>query len=202
MMTSPEAGTARPQGGEINISMAITEIIAEITSRVPSFGHIDTGKIQVCISSNRNNGRGATFGKLVPLRFKGGEELLYFRGKCYAMPRVFQNGTRLLYLVYFYSPRFIDLPPREKLRVIFHELYHISPEFNGDIRRFGRGGSAHGNSKKRYDLRFEKEMAEFMDHISSTRHWHFLSLDARALFSNYRKVFSHRMKTPRPAVIA
>ena len=87
MMTSPGAGAARPQGGEINISMALTEIISEICSLVPSFSHIDTGKIQVCISSNRNNGRGATFGKLVPLRFKGGEELLYFRGKCYAMPR-------------------------------------------------------------------------------------------------------------------
>ena len=201
MTNSPGASAARPQGGEINISMAITDIIAEISSRVRSFSHIDTGKIQVCISSNRNSGRGATFGKLVPLRFKGGEELLCFRGKCYAMPQVFQNGTRLLYLVYFYSPRFIDLSPREKLRVIFHELYHISPEFNGDIRRFGKGGSAHGNSKKRYDLRFEKEMAEFMAHISSTHHWHFLSMDAGALFSTYRKVFSHRMKTPRPSVI-
>jgi hypothetical protein len=200
-MNSLCAEKNRHAGGEINISLALTDIIAGISTSVTSFSHIDPGQIQVCISSNRNNGRGATFGKLVPLRFKGGEELLYFRGKCYAMPRVFQNGTRILYLVYFYSPRFIDLPPHEKLRVIFHELYHISPDFNGDIRRFGRGGSAHGNSKKRYDLRFEREMKEFMEHLAKTRHWEFLSMDSKTLFSRYRKVLSHRMKTPKPSIV-
>ena len=187
--------------GEINISHALAGIIAEISARVGSFSHIDPGRVQVCISSNRSNGRGAIFGKLVPLRFKGGEELLHYRGKCYAMPRVIRNGNRILYLIYFYSPRFIDLPPREKLRVIFHELYHISPDFNGDIRRFGRSGSAHGNSKKRYDLRFEIEMREFTELLAETDHWRFLSMDSRELFSSYGRVLSHRMKTPRPAVI-
>jgi len=200
-MTGRSASSARSRAREINISSALKDIVAEIAGRVPSFEHIDPEQLQVCVSSNRNNGRGATFGKLVPLRFKGGEELLYFRGRCYAMPRVFQGDTRILYLVYFYSPRFFDLPARDKLRVIFHELYHISPEFNGDIRRFGKGGSAHGNSKKKYDLRFDGELREFLDHIIDTPHWEFLAMDTGALFASYDRVVSHRMRTPKPTVI-
>ncbi len=118
------------------------------------------------------------------------------------MPRIVRDGNLLSYIIYFYSPRFLDLPPVEKLRVIFHELYHISPDFNGDIRRFGKGGSAHGSSKKRFDSRFEGELQEFMKYLIETEHWEFINLDARGLFEKYKKILSCRMKTPRPLIIS
>ncbi len=34
---------------------------------------------------------------------------------------------------------------------VIHELFHISPDFNGDIRRFGGRYHAHSHSQKQYD---------------------------------------------------
>lgn len=184
----------------INLSEFLHALIADACGRISSFSHIDAEKIHICISSNRS-GRGATFGKVVPLKFKGGEEVLYHRGKCYVMPKIEVNSTRILYLIYFYIPRFTDLAPIEKLRVIFHELYHIHPEFNGDIRRFGRSGSAHGNSKKKFDTQFEREVVAYSHAIRNTPVWEFLTLDTRKIFENYREVLSYRMKVPKPIIL-
>ena len=35
----------------------------------------------------------------------------------------------------FYLPRFCDQSLDEKLSTVMHELWHISPAFDGDIRR-------------------------------------------------------------------
>lgn len=57
----------------------------------------------------------------------------------------------MLYILNFYLPRFMDLSLTEKVTTIFHELWHISPEFNGDIRRFSGRCHAHSHSEKAYD---------------------------------------------------
>jgi hypothetical protein len=185
----------------INLTSYLHTIITDIVSRFPSFSHIACEKILVCIAANRAGSRGATFGKLVPMKFKGGEDVLLHRGKYYAMPKIEMNSVKILYLVYFYIPRFTDLDPVEKLRVIFHELYHIHPDCNGDIRRFGKSGSAHGNSKKRFDTRFEREVIEYANAIRETKFWEFLSLNTKGIFATYRTVLSCRMKMPRPIPI-
>ena len=67
------------------------------------------------------------------------------------MPAVTHRGNDILYLIYFLVPRFLDLPLREKLITVCHELYHISPAFDGDLRRFPGRNYAHGSSRKRYN---------------------------------------------------
>jgi hypothetical protein len=188
-------------GLTINISEVLTLIIHEIISHVPMFSHIDMGRVHVCMSSNRKSRGGATFGKLVPLKFKDGREALSYRGRWYAMPEVLHNGMPLLYIIYFYSPRFLDLSAFEKMRVIFHELYHISPNFNGDIRRMGKVKSSHGASRKHFDSHFEDDLVPFYKYISETPFMNFLEMDTQTLFSTFKKVYSNRMKVPRPVVI-
>ena len=39
----------------------------------------------------------------------------------------------MLYLLSFYLPRFLKLPWREKLATVIHELWHVNPQFNGDL---------------------------------------------------------------------
>ncbi len=185
----------------INISDFLHALIADACGRISFFSHIDTEKLHICISSNRAGGRGATFGKVVPMKFKGGEEILHYRGKCYAMPKIEVNSIRILYIIYFYIPRFTDLAPIEKIRVIFHELYHIHPDFNGDIRRFGKNGSVHGKSKKQFDTQFEREVISYAEEIRNTPMWEFLSLNTSEIFKNYQKVLSYRMKTPKPIIL-
>ena len=61
----------------------------------------------------------------------------------------------MLYILNFYLPRFLDLPFREKLTTMLHELWHIGPKFDGDVRRLGGRCFAHGSSQKQYDAHVE-----------------------------------------------
>lgn len=185
---------------KINITDLLTAIINEIILRTKIFQHIDMNRIHICLSSNRG-GSGAIYGKLVPLKFKGGSDIMKFRGRHYALPKITHNRRDLLYIIYFYSPRFLDLSAAEKLRVIFHELYHISPEFNGDIRRLGRVKASHGSSKKRFDSMFEDELKTFFDHISRSELYKILEMNASSLNRNFKKIYCSRMKIPKPVVI-
>ncbi|MCX7677950.1 MAG: putative metallopeptidase [Spirochaetes bacterium] len=185
----------------INLSETLHAIIADIVRNFNMFSHIVPEKLHVCTASNRAGSQGATFGKLVPLKFENGKDLMYFNGKYYTMPRIEVNGIHILYVIYFYIPRFTDLPCIDKLRVIFHELYHIHPLFNGDIRRFGEKGRAHGHSKKTFDTNFEMAVHEYMKLVQKTEFDEFLHLTTNQLFTKYARVFSHKLKVPRPIVV-
>jgi predicted metallopeptidase len=185
---------------KINITDVLTDLIKEIIIRSHFFSHIDTTKLIVCLSSNKKNGRGSIYGKLVPFKFKNGSDTVTFKGKYYSIPRITNNGTDILYAIYFHLPRFFDLPADKKLNVIFHELYHISPDFNGDIRRMGNVKKAHGSSKKRFDLKFENEVKSFYEYISKTYFLDFLRMDSKSLKNKYH-IYARRMKIPKPIVI-
>mgnify|MGYP001127074754 CR=1 FL=1 len=186
----------------INVTDVLTLVVKEIAGRSESYRHIDAGRTLVCLSSNRAGGRGgAIYGKLVPLRFKDGAQSLRYRGRTYTMPRIVYAGIEQRYVVYFYFPRFFDLPAAEKLRVIFHELHHISPQFDGDIRRMGRVKSAHGASRSGFDRQFEREMGVFNEWIADTPYFNFLSMDSRGLMSSFTRIKGRRLKMPRPVLL-
>jgi predicted metallopeptidase len=185
---------------KINITDILTDIIKQITIHSSFFSHIDINRLIVCLGSNKRNSRGAVFGKLVPFKFKDGNSILSYMGKFYTMPEIMNNGTAVLYAIYFYLPKFFDLSTEEKLNVIFHELYHISPEFNGDIRRMGEVKKAHGFSRKNFDKKFEKDVKLFHEYISKTTYMDFLKMDSRMLQKNYQ-LYARRMKIPRPFIV-
>ncbi len=184
----------------INLSDVLSLIVHSAIEQCALFSHIDLSKCRICISSSRS-GRGGIYGKLVPLRFENGERTLIYRGKKYSIPQIFVKEIEILYIVYFYMPKFFDLPAKDKLNVIFHELYHISPEFNGDIRRMGKVKAAHGHSKKHYDSNYEKELNDFYSYIEKTPFINFLRLDEKGLKKNFKKIKSSRMKLPRPVIV-
>lgn len=183
---------------QINISETLTHIIYEIIKQCPEFYHIDMNHVTICVSSNRKGSRGGIYGKLVPLRFKDGSTVTEHRGAFFRMPEVSIRGNSMLYLIYFYMPRFFDLPIKEKINVIFHELYHISPDFNGDIRRMAAVKAIHGHSKEAYDAQFEDSMKAFAEYIEQTPYRNFLELNSRDMYRIFKKVTATRMKLPRP----
>ncbi len=185
---------------EINLSEVLQHLIHYISLKNPSFSHIDARCITVCISSGRN-GRGGICGKLVPLRFQDGHRVIRHRNTLYRMPDVSRNGVPQLYIIYFYMPRFFDRDARDKLRIIFHELYHISPSFNGDIRRMAEKKSAHGHSREAFDRHFQAECELYYRHIQDSPYMRFLSLDSQGLHSTFKKVRSVRMKHPKPVLV-
>jgi predicted metallopeptidase len=186
---------------KIDLSLELTGIIKEIVDCCGALGHIDVNRVLVCVGSNRSSRRGGLYGKLIPLRFKDGSSVLRYHGRLYAIPEISNNGHSCLYIIYFYMPRFFDLPWEEKLRVIFHELYHISPHFDGDIRRMGTVKKAHGHSKKHFDTLYDAELRSFIRHLQGTPHINFLAMTSRDLYGRYRRVTAVKMKHPKPVVI-
>src|SRR5262249_38872869 len=89
--------------------------------------------------------------RVTPLRFRNGVLMRRRWGTTYRVQRYFVEGREALYVVAFCLPRFLDQDFDNKLITLFHELYHISPDFDGDLRRNNRRYSIHSHSQRNYD---------------------------------------------------
>lgn len=119
-------------------------------------GHVKFEQIAVVFAQARKRVNYGLNASLTPLRFKDGSLTTKRRGRPYTIQRMYEPcGSELLYILTFYLPRFQDLYLREKLITIFHELWHISPRFDGDIRRHEGRCYAHTGSQKQYDAHME-----------------------------------------------
>jgi hypothetical protein len=117
------------------------------------------------------------------------------------MPAVTHRGNDILYLIYFLVPRFLDLPLREKLITVCHELYHISPTFDGDLRRFPGRNYAHGSSRKKYNELVAGIVDEYLGLKGEENLHRFLSATTAELRQEHRALVARRMPAPRLRVI-
>ncbi|MEM1063205.1 MAG: hypothetical protein AAGJ97_12840 [Planctomycetota bacterium] len=134
-----------------DFSVAMDRLCRDISERVDDFAHVDMNRVAVTFAQTRRRVLHGMQAKLTPLRFAGGAEQEVRHGRRYGVERVRVGGREMLYILTFYLPRFCEHPFREKLVTVFHELYHISPAFDGDVRRFGGRYSVHTGSQKNYD---------------------------------------------------
>jgi len=174
-------------------------LITDISRRSRTFGHIDGRRILVAVSWARNNKKHGLQAKLVPLKFSGGRRTIQTGGNWYCMmPKVLYNGREILYVVYFCLPRFVRLSFDEKLKIIFHELYHISPSFNGDIRRFPGKFYQHTRSEREYDRIVESFSRRYLKSRHSRKLTRFLRLGYDDLRERYGEVDGMRLRLPEP----
>ena len=96
----------------------------------------------------------------------------------------------------------MDIDFREKLVTVFHELWHISPEFNGDIRRHAGRCFAHTHSQKEYDAEMEKLVNIWLNLSPPAECISFLENDFRRLASNHGPIFGLRVTQPRLIPVA
>jgi len=185
----------------INLSDFMTCLLVDIIQSTPTYQHIDMNRILVCSAYNRNSRGGAIFAKVVPLRFEDGIPLKKFKNHWYAFPKIMNNDHEILYLLYFYIPRYFDLPVYEKLNVAFHELYHINPEFNGDVRRMGGYKFSHGYSKEHFNNHFKDEVDVYYDRIKNTSLATMLSMNFSDITKYFETVYARTMKVPKPQKI-
>ncbi len=121
------------------------------------------------------------------------------RGKQWTIQRCYNsaNGTEYFYILYFYVPRFIELSLTQKLETVVHELYHISPDFNGDLRRFQGRCVAHGSSQKKYDFLVRSLVDQWMKQEPPEETWDFLKLGYRELVKIYGGLHGTRISMPK-----
>ena len=185
----------------INLTDVLTLIVHDMIRGTEEFRNFDINRILICCASNRRDGRGAIYGKLLPMRFKDGSSIIKHNGKYYTIPKLKVNNTEIFYIIYFYIPRFFDLSAKDKIKVMFHELYHINPEFNGDIRRMGKVKSAHGHSRKAFEEKYIEYAENFFKVVKDTPYCNFLAMKSDDLKKFFRKIQYRRIKQIKPVLL-
>jgi hypothetical protein len=123
----------------------------DVIARCPQLGHVRLDRVLVSVLMARSVSERGLQARLTPMRFAQGaierrEGRTLFRVQRYEVA-----GVEMLYLLTFCVPRFFRMPFEEKLLTVFHELYHIGPAFDGDLRRLPGRCTMHGRSKQAYD---------------------------------------------------
>ncbi|MDR0870010.1 MAG: hypothetical protein LBN39_04375 [Planctomycetaceae bacterium] len=192
------AGSPKRFQGVFDYTASLTRVCEDICFRVPALSHIDISRVAVSFSQTKNAAPYGIFASTTPLRFQNGALTLAKRGRQWTLQRCYRpDGIEYLYILYFYVPRFIELKLSQKLETIIHELYHISPDFNGDLRRFAGRCFAHGSSQKKYDKTVREMTDHWLKQEPPAEVWDFLRYNYRELEAAYGKLFGTRIITPK-----
>lgn len=177
---------------------AVARLCGDVCFRLPELRHIDMSRVAICFSQTRHSAPVGVFASTMPLRFAGGSSEQSRRGNRWRIQRLVRSdGIDYLYLISIAVPRFIDLRLTEKLETIVHELYHIAPDFSGDLRRFRGRCFAHGASQKRYDAAVRRLLDQWLRTDPPADVWDFLQYDFATLEAKYGGVEGTKIPTPK-----
>jgi predicted metallopeptidase len=180
-----------------DFSAAMCRLCNDISARVEEFNHIRMDEVAVAFAQTRRRVSYGLQAKLTPLRFENGALTARRDGRQWTVQRLYDNDRELLYILTFYLPRFLDQTFREKMITVFHELYHISPCFDGDIRRMGGRYHVHSHSQTEYD----RLMGVFADRYLQLKPppdvYGFLRLGFRGLLRRHGSVVGLQIPIPK-----
>jgi hypothetical protein len=176
----------------------IRRLCTDMVCRLPELAHIDMSRVAVTFCQSRKPVLHGMFASLTPLRFASGAATTVRRGRMHRIEPVCDaDGREMLYILSFYLPRFQNLVIREKLITVLHELWHISPDFSGDIRRHEGRYHAHTHSQAEYD----EEMGLLADRWLALGPpddiWLFLRDDFRQLANRHGGIIGMKIRRPR-----
>jgi len=186
-----------PRPSAFDFTSAMTDLCRDVCDRLEVFQHICMDKVAVTFAQARTSGIYGIQAKLTPLRFENGALVKKLRGRNYTVQRVYVGKHEVLYVLTFYLPRFQDNTFREKMITVLHELYHISPHFDGDIRRFSGRYHAHSGSQKEYDRLMERYVDEYLQLGPKRELYRFLEPDFKGLSAAYGRVIGRKIPTPK-----
>jgi predicted metallopeptidase len=177
----------------------IRRLCADMVARCEELRHIDLNRVLFGMTQARSSRAHGLQARVTPLRSRAGALRRHHRGVCYQVQRYFIDGREMLYLVTFCLPRFLDQTFDEKFITLFHELYHIGPAFDGDLRRHGGSCDLHSQGKKGYDVQMAHLARAYLAGGANPALHHFLRLDFDQLQHRHGSVVS--VVVPRPKLI-
>lgn len=183
--------------GGFDFTSAMTRLCEDITQRVDEFRHIRMEQMPVTFAQTRRRVRHGLQAKLTPMRFENGLLMTSRAGRRWTVERLFDGKREVLYILTFYLPRFLDHSFREKMITVFHELYHISPLFDGDIRRMEGRYHVHSQSQKEYDRLMEVFADRYLALRPPKECYAFLKKKFRTLQSEYGGVVGLQVPIPK-----
>lgn len=191
------ARTGKPSAG-LHFTHAIRAVCEDMTRKVELLSHIDMSRVAIGFCQARKRVPHGLQASLTPLRFENGARESILRGRRYTCQSILDpSGREYLYLLNFYLPRFLDHSLGEKLTTIVHELWHISEQFDGDLRRHEGRCYVHGPSQREFDRTASKLAAEWLASEPRTELYAFLRYNFRDLVGRYGQVYGERYPVPK-----
>lgn len=182
-----------------DFSAAMARLCADVAARCEPFRHIHMPRILVSFTPSRNRSRYGLQARVTPLRFRNGALTRRHGAVEYQVQRFFVNGHEMLYLLTFCLPRFLDQSFDEKLITVFHELFHVNPAFDGDLRRHAGRYAVHSHSKARYDSHMAELAREYVADHPEPRLFGFLEAGYRELWDRHGGIVA--AVVPRPKLL-
>ena len=169
--------------------------------RVPlcSVADVQTDRIIFGFTQARNGRTHGLQARVTPLRFHAGALVRRHRGVPYQVQRFVVDGADVLYLMTFCLPRFLNQSFDDKLVTLFHEPFHISPQFDGDLRRHAGRYSVHSHSQRRYDQHMARLARAYLAADHDPDLLAFLRYDHRQLCRRNGQVVG--VVVPRPKLV-
>jgi predicted metallopeptidase len=189
-----------PPGQPFDFCGHVSRVCSDIAARCPALRHIDVGRLLFAVTQARNSRAHGLQARVTPLRFPGGHLTRRRRGITEHVQRYLVDGHEFFYLVTFCLPRFLDQSFEEKVLTLFHELHHISPAFDGDLRRYPGRYALHSRSQRAYDYTHMAQLADAYLDAHEDRALHgFLRLDFGQLHARHGSVVG--VVVPWPKVV-
>ncbi len=196
-MYARELRSTSPRPAAFDFTAAMWMLCDDITSRLDGLLHIDMSQVAVSYAQARRRVLHGLQAKLTPMRFEAGASTVYRRGREWTCQRLTLGGREMLYILTFYLPRFLDQPFHEKMVTVLHELFHISPEFNGDIRRFEGRYHVHSHSQKDYDREMGRLANEYLQLGPPPELYRWLEYDFETLRQQFGGVRGMQIPVPK-----
>jgi hypothetical protein len=171
----------------------------DVAARCEELRHVHMPRVLVTFTPSRNRSRYGLQARVTPLRFRDGELTRRHGSTDYQVQRFFVDDSEMLYVLTFCLPRFLDQPFREKLVTVFHELYHIGPSFDGDLRRHPGRYAVHSHSKDLYDTRMTELVGDYLADHPEPEVFHFLRSGYRELWDAHGGITG--VVVPRPKLL-
>jgi hypothetical protein len=183
-----------------DFSGRVRALCADIVRHCPELKHIDVSRLLFGMTQARSGRRHGLQARVTPMRFRHGQLTRRRRdGGYYQVQRYFVESREMLYLVTFCLPRFLDQDFDDKFVTLFHELYHIGPNFDGDLRRHEGRCALHTHSKRLYDAHMAQLARAYLSNGANRTLHEFLRLNFAQLQHRHGSIVG--VVVPRPRLI-
>jgi len=199
-MDAPLRIVDRPSAVGFDFTSRMRSLCQDIVARAPSLAHVQLQRVLIAFSQARKGVQYGLQASLTPLRFAGGSLTTRRRNGTFTLQRIFDHsGREYLYILTFYLPRFLNNSLKEKLTTVFHELWHIGPDCDGDLRRHHGRCYAHSHSQREYDALMWQLAQDWLRLQPPASLYDFLEVPFQELQDRHGRIFG--LKVPRPKLI-
>ncbi len=185
--------------GHIDFCRHMRRLCEDVARRCEVLAHVRMPAVLLSFTPSRNRSRFGLQARVTPLRFRDGRLTRRHGATEYQVQRFFVDGTEMLYVLTFCQPRFLDQPFEEKIVTVFHELFHMSPAFDGDLRRHPGRYAVHSHSKERYDAEMAKLAKVYLAEHPEPELFEFLRFNSQELWDRHGGI--RGVVVPRPKLL-